>query len=247
MSKPFFSIITPTYNRVNDGKLKRCLNSVLTQTFEDFEHIIVDDGSAEDVGSLIENYDERFHPVRIKHSGRVIARNAGMKAAGGEWLCHLDSDDTYSPMYLSTLAHYIEQEPDVDLWVCGAVVNGMFKDDKGNHLVPKWTNIRQAWTPPLNTDGNHVIFNSGKVGTGMFVFRRRCLDVIGYPPDWQNHNQIADGMDEWLGVALGTTGYSSAKRLVGNPFGDDHALFQKLCLYYRAHLIQAALYCQFVR
>jgi len=240
---PKFSIVIPTWERVGDGKLQRCLNSMQTQVYEDFECIVVDDGSKQDVWGLVAQYDRRFRCIRIKHQGRVIARNVGMKAAEGEWLGWLDSDDALDPMYLATFAFNIIQEPEARLWVCGVVVHGVLKQE-GIHLVPKWTKLRHAWMPPVNSDGVHEHFRSGKVGTGMFVFHRECLEQTGLMPPWLNHNQIADGVDEWLGYE---TGYSSAKRLVGNPFGDDWAMFRKLTMFYQVHLIQACLYVQYVR
>lgn len=251
MSTPFFSIITPTFNRVNDGKLKRCLNSVLTQTFEDFEHITVDDGSAsgEDSKGLVESFeDERFKYIRIERSQRVVARNTGMRAAAGQNICWLDDDDCYNPMYLATFAHHIRKFPEAKLFVAGVVVHGIERDREGNQTVPKWTRIRSAWMPPGDPEGKHPhgIFNSGKVGSGMFVFARSCLADIGLMPNsWNHWEPIADGMDEWVGVPSGTTGYSAAKKLVGNPWGDDHAMFQRLCRFYKVHLIEAALYIQF--
>lgn len=249
---PKFSIVIPVYDRVLDGKLRRCLDSVATQVFEDFECLVVDDGSKENVAGLVAGYDERFRSLRVKHQGRVVARNVGMEAAGGTWIAWGDSDDCLDPMYLATFDYHIQQEPEARLWVCGVVVHGMIKGG-GRHICPKYTKLRHAWMPPMGPDGKHVLFNSGKVGTGMFVFHRECLCRIGVLPPWLNHNQIANGIDEWLELEPGTTGYgdggpgSKHARLVGNPFGDDHAYFQRLCQFYRVYLVQACLYRQYVR
>ena len=253
---PKFSVITPTWNRVEGGKLRRCLESVRVQTLFDYEHIIVDDGSRDlqATREVISDFED-YLPIKYietPHQGRVIARNTGMAAATGEWIVWLDSDDALDPMYLATVAYNIDREPDAWLWVIGAVVHGILKvkveGRKGLvHTVPKWTKLRKAWMPPVGCDGTHTTFNSGRVGTGMFVFRRGCLDTIGLMPPWINHNQIADGMDSWLGLEPGATGYNSRTRLVGNPHGDDHAMFQKLALHWQVHLIDACLYIHYVR
>ncbi len=242
---PKFSIITPTFNRA-DGRLQRCLASVRAQTFEDWEHIVVDDGSTDDTAEVVEGVeDPRVRYVYVEHGGRVVARNTGMRKARGEWFCWLDSDDAYDPMYLATVEHHARSEPEARLWVCGAVYHGMIKDEKGRHICPRWTKMRKAWMPPVDTDGTHSEhFPSGKVGTGMFVYHRECYEKIGSLPDWRNHLEIADGIDEWLGY---TTGYSAKERWVGNPFGDDFAMLRALTLHYRVHLIEAALYVQYVR
>lgn len=245
---PMFSVITPTYNRW-DGRLQRCIQSVAKQEFSDldYEHIVVDDGST-DLTHFLNEYDDMsmVRYIRIERAGRVIARNKGMEAAQGEWILHLDSDDALDPMYLATIAYNIQQQPDAKLWVCGAVVHGMEKDN-GIPTVPRWTKLRKAWMPPVDTNGVHTLFTSGKVGTGMFIFHHSCLEKTGLLPSWINFNQIADGIDEYLGVPSGTTGYGAAKKLVGNPFGEDHCLFQKLCLNYRVHIIDACLYVQYIR
>lgn len=247
---PKFSIVIPVYNRVDDGKLARCLRSVNTQAYDDFECIVVDDGSKEDVKALVTPYDVNFRYIRIEHQGRVIARNAGMEAATGEWICHLDSDDCYDPMYLATLAHYIDESPEFHWWICGAVVHGMIKIE-GKHIVPKYTGLRKAWIPKLNpkaTDDNDepkcLHFPSGHFGTGCFVFRKSCLEKTGLLPGWINPYQVASGADEYLGYV---TGYSAEHRWVGNPWGEDWILARALSMHFVPGLIKACLYVQYKR
>jgi len=242
---PQFSIVTPTWNRL-DGRLERCLLSVATQTHRDYEHIVVDDGSKDGTWDYLERlviYGWNVTPVRIEHQGRVIARNEGMRKARGAYLVWLDSDDSLDATYLEAFSYWIEREPEVDVWVTGAVVHGMEKgpefDRCDGHGPPTWTKLRYPWVPEKGQ-----LFNSGHVGTGMFVFRRSCLDTIGLLPPWKNHNAIADGIDEYLGLPPGTTGYGSAgkkggrpKGHVGDPFGDDHVAYQALCLHYEARIL----------
>ncbi len=248
---PQFSIITPTWNRA-DGRLQRCLSSVLSQSFQDFEMIVVDDHSTDITSNVAAYFSSQFASLETnltfiampEHRGRVVARNVGMKFAKGDFLVWLDSDDALDPMYLATFAHYIEQEPDARLWICGSRYHGMIKTADGEHICPKWTRLRQAWIPPVDTNGVHQHFPSGLVGTGMFVFHRECLEKTGLMPDWINHNKLADSVDEWLGY---TTGYSSKTKTCGNPWGDDWAMLRKLTMHYRAHKIDACLYNQYVR
>ena len=247
---PKFSIIIPTWERVNDGKLRRCLDSIQTQTYDDFECIVVDDGSKEDVAGLVSLYDVNFRCIRIPHQGRVIARNTGFAAARGEWFCWCDSDDAYDPMYLATFDYHIQQAPDARLFVCGALVHGVCKDENGKHLVPVWSKLRNAWDPPLDPgEPVHAPFMSGKVSSGEFVYHRECYEKIGPFPPWINPMQIAGGIDDWLGY---TTGYSAKRRedggrWVGNPFGEDFTYLRKLSMFYRIHIIKAALYIHYIR
>ncbi len=245
MTAPMFSIVTPTWGRL-DGRLERCVASVSVQTFRDYEHIVVDDGSKDGTWEWLQEEtlrNDRLRPLRIEHQGRVVARNEGMRAAQGKFIAWLDSDDAYDMMYLETFAYHIAERPEVDLWVTGAVVHGIAKggpDERyGGHTVPVWSTFRRPWVPEKGS-----LFNSGRVGTGMFVFRKRCLDATGYLPPWKNPMQVADGFDEYLGLPPGTTGYGSAgpkggrpKGWLGNPWGDDHALYQALCLHFQAHIL----------
>jgi len=267
---PKFSIIIPTYNRA-DGRLQRALDSVAIQTYCDFECVVVDDGSTDKTQELLEHELHPRHPRSFHHfcyvkhdqrQGRVIARNTGMAAAEGEWICWLDSDDCLDSMYLATFAHNIEQNHDARLWVCGVVVHGQV-GKPNERICPKWTKIRPAWMPPVSSNGNHMYFDSGHVGTGMFVFHRECYEELGPLPDWKHPDDISDGIDEWLGLPFGTLGYGSGKKErevdtpplvrkrgighVGNPYGEDHAFFQALALRWSVNLIHAALYVQYVR
>jgi len=249
---PKFSIIIPTWERVSDGKLERCLESIQTQTYHDYECIVVDDGSKEDVAELVSfQFDDRFRCIRIPHQGRVIARNTGFAAARGEYFAWADSDDAYDPMYLATFDYHIQQEPEARLFVCGAVVHGVVKDEKGKHLVPVWTKLRHAWEPPLDPDSDavHAHFFSGKVSSGEFVYHRECYEKVGPFPPWINPMQIADGIDDWLGYETGYSAKSKEEggRWVGNPHGEDYTYYRKLTMYYRVHIIKAALYIHYIR
>lgn len=247
MTTPFFSIITPVHNRVDNGKLKRCLNSVMTQTFEDFEHIIVDDGSEEDVEGLVAQYDNRFHYIRIPRSGRVIARNTGMEAAKGRNIAWVDSDDVYDPLYLKTFAVNMEMQPEAKLWICAATFHGMIKDGRNVHICPKWSKYFKAWIPPVDPDGpGHKFFTSGKITSGQFVFARECLDKTGLMPPWKTLYEVADGVHEWTSFT-DEIYYSAAKKWCGNPWGEDFVMFLALCKHYRVHAIEAALLIHYLR
>ncbi len=111
---PFFSVVTPVYNRAN--LLHETIDTVLNQEFSDFEYILVDDKSTDDSLKVLKEYsaiDSRVKIVEHKiNRGRCIARNSGVKAAKAEWICYLDSDDYYYSNHLSTLANMIEANPD---------------------------------------------------------------------------------------------------------------------------------------
>jgi len=99
MKEPFFSIILPTFNRAS--YLEKAIGSVLSQTFEDFELIIVDDGSTDNTRTVVENWqDDRLNYFFKQNEERSIARNFGIARAHGRYVNFLDSDDYFYPHHL---------------------------------------------------------------------------------------------------------------------------------------------------
>jgi glycosyltransferase involved in cell wall biosynthesis len=104
---PFFSVIVPVFNR--EKYLKKALDSLLTQTYQNFETIIVDDASTDSSLKIAE-----IHPIGNKHiianktnSERCISRNKGINASQGKYICFLDSDDYHMPEHLELLHSFI--------------------------------------------------------------------------------------------------------------------------------------------
>jgi glycosyltransferase involved in cell wall biosynthesis len=100
MSQPYVSVIIPTYNRA--ATIERAIRSVLGQTYVDFELLVVDDGSTDNTGTVIEAIgDPRVRLMRLPvNSGPAVARNAGIGAARGTLIAFLDSDDVWLPLKL---------------------------------------------------------------------------------------------------------------------------------------------------
>lgn len=104
MENPKVSILVPIYNV--EKYLPRCIESVLSQDFRDYELILVDDGSPDQCPQICDEYamkDKRIKVVHKKNGGLVSARLAGFKVARGEYVMHVDSDDYLLPSAISTL------------------------------------------------------------------------------------------------------------------------------------------------
>ncbi|GGY07439.1 bifunctional glycosyltransferase/CDP-glycerol:glycerophosphate glycerophosphotransferase [Streptomyces anandii] len=116
---PRFSVIVPCYKV--QGFLRECLDSVLEQSFRDFEVIAVDDCSPDGSGAILDEYARRDPRVRVLHLPQNVglgrARNAGMPLAGGDYLFFLDSDDTLTPGALGAMAGRLEETADPDVLV----------------------------------------------------------------------------------------------------------------------------------
>lgn len=87
------SVVIPTYNRIE--LLKRSIDSVINQTIKPFEIIIVDDGSNDGTEAMVKKKYDSLKLIKQKNKGASAARNSGIKASSGEWICFLDSDDEW--------------------------------------------------------------------------------------------------------------------------------------------------------
>lgn len=113
---PLITIIVPVYN--TEAYLPRCLDSILSQSFADFELLLVDDGSTDGSGLICDSYADRDGSIRVFHKengGVSSARNLGIDKAQGEWLYFVDSDDELLPGGLSTLVDNISDDVDVTM------------------------------------------------------------------------------------------------------------------------------------
>lgn len=102
------SIIIPVYNVKK--YLRECLDSILAQSYKDFEIILVDDGSTDSSGNICDEYSMKYENIKVLHknnNGLSSARNAGLDIAQGEYILFIDSDDVVSPIMLETLIAHV--------------------------------------------------------------------------------------------------------------------------------------------
>ncbi len=112
------SVIVPIHN--SENYLKHCLDSVLNQTFKDFELLLIDDGSTDNSGKMCDDYAEKDGRIRVHHKirgGVSSARNKGLKLAKGDFICFIDSDDYIHPQMLEILHKQIADN-ECDIAIC---------------------------------------------------------------------------------------------------------------------------------
>lgn len=133
---PMVSIITPTYNRPD--LLREAIGSVLNQSFDDWEMLIVDDGSEPGARSVVDGFaDPRLRYVRLDHVGRSAARNCGLELARGMYIGFLDDDDLYHPDKLAREISFLCAHPGVD--IVGSGYRAVGKMDEVLRTYENWT------------------------------------------------------------------------------------------------------------
>jgi glycosyltransferase involved in cell wall biosynthesis len=105
------SVVVPAYNA--SSWIKETLDSILAQTFQDFEVIVVDDGSTDDTADLIESYGGVVRCVRKTNGGASSARNVGIRCSRGSWIAFVDADDLWLPFKLDLQVRMIDKNPDL--------------------------------------------------------------------------------------------------------------------------------------
>lgn len=123
MTSPAISIIVPVYKA--ESYLERCINSIVSQSFTDWELLLVDDGSPDNSGLICDNYadkDSRIRAIHKNNGGVSSAREAGISAATGYFSIHVDPDDWIEPNMLATLFQKAE-ETGADIIVCDLLLD----------------------------------------------------------------------------------------------------------------------------
>lgn len=110
---PFFSIIIPTYNHAH--LIKRCLDSLIVQSFKDWEAIVVNNYSEDNTVEVVNSYEDgRIRIINFKNNGIIASsRNVGIREAKAKWICFLDSDDWYNEARLKSIVNIGMESYDV--------------------------------------------------------------------------------------------------------------------------------------
>jgi glycosyltransferase involved in cell wall biosynthesis len=171
--EPKFSVVIPTYNRL--GFLKDALDSVWKQTFTDYEVIVVDDGSTDGTKDYLQGLGNKVRFVCQANRGPGAARNAGVRAARGEYVAFLDSDDLWFPWTLSSFAHAIEE------FGCPHIISGRYIEFTNEKELSNIQNepYRASYFSDYFASSHH----SWSVGSGTCALRRESLAAKSFLED----------------------------------------------------------------
>lgn len=171
------SVITPVYNV--EKYIHRCIDSILAQTFSDFELILVDDGSPDRCGVICDEYaakDDRIVVLHQENRGQAAARNRALDMARGEYIAFVDSDDWVHPRFLEVLlSNAREQQADVS--VCG--------HRKVTDIVP-FQEVGNSSADALSGEEFVRLGLTGQIPNRVWLlwdklFRRECFERIRMP------------------------------------------------------------------
>jgi glycosyltransferase involved in cell wall biosynthesis len=183
--RPTVSVIIPTFNR--GGIIRDAVDSVLGQTYRDFELIVVDDGSSDRTGDILREYGDRLRLVGQVRRGVSAARNSGVRAANGRLLAFLDSDDLWLAGKLAEQVAFFGQNPSAlicqteEIWIR----NGMRVNPRKRHRKPSGLIFRPSLELCL-------------VSPSAVMVRRELFDRVGL---FDEELPACEDYDLWLRVS----------------------------------------------
>ena len=188
---PQVSVIIPTHNRSH--LLRTALGSVVCQTFDDFEIVVIDDHSTDDTKSTVAKFaDDRIRYLRNKgKNGPSIARNLGISAALGEYIAFLDDDDEW---------HNAKLEKQIDLvnrcsqQVCGVYTNRLIVDKKTNHTISD-----DPGAEVLRGNLLYQLLIKNPIHTSTLLVRKICFKKIGC---FDESMRYMEDRDLWIRLAM---------------------------------------------
>lgn len=202
---PHVSVVIPTYNRAT--YIRRAVDSVLAQTYRDFEIIVVDDGSEDDTNRILEDYAERVRYVFQDNAGPGAARNHGIRISTGAYLAFLDSDDVWMPTFLAQTVSALEAHPGTD-----AATTGIYLGPAQRRQVALLDGVHTGeWRLPTRCTRRQVPFLFSCCWSGAVVSRREMIEKYG--GFYEHGCKLGEDVYLWIQVLLNHRLYRIAEPL----------------------------------
>jgi glycosyltransferase involved in cell wall biosynthesis len=187
---PKVSVITAAYNHVQF--VRQSVESVLNQTYRDFEHIVVDDGSSDGTAEVLKTFGDRIKYIRQANRGAHAAINAGIRESSGEYIAILDSDDAWLPHKLERQMPAFEESPEAGMvYAQACIIDG--QSNLKNNGAPEGK-------PVINSQrAFEELLQSNFIPVLTAVIRRDCLEDVGF---FKESLKALSDWDLWLRIAL---------------------------------------------
>ncbi|OQA02587.1 MAG: putative glycosyltransferase EpsH [Planctomycetes bacterium ADurb.Bin401] len=170
------SIVVPLYNKVK--YIRRALDSILNQTYEDFEIIVVDDGSSDAGPAIVKGYnDKRVKLIRQRNAGPGAARNRGLMESSSSFVAFLDADDEWMPQFLEKNIKALLKYPDCDV-SAAAYYLGPERKNISAEFRRRGLNDG-VWKLSINTDDNELKNSIYILHSSSTVCRKKVLEKYG--------------------------------------------------------------------
>ncbi|MDE3242944.1 MAG: glycosyltransferase family 2 protein [Nitrospirota bacterium] len=164
---PLVSAIIPAYNGAS-RYLDQAIGSVLAQTCQDLELIVVDDASTDETARLVLQFSRARYFKRPENGGQAAARNDGARLAAGTYLAFLDQDDLWAPSFIEETLALLQAQPEAALVHCDG-----YQMNEGGAPLHYDAAMKQERTITQLLRGGHDVATSGS------LFRKACFDAVG--------------------------------------------------------------------
>jgi glycosyltransferase involved in cell wall biosynthesis len=215
-----FSVVIPLYNGADF--IEATLNTVLAQTYTDYEIVMVNDGSPDNVAEVVKRYisdhDEiKFVYLEQENRGLGGARNTAMRHASGDVIAILDQDDIWYPNKLEKIVHLYKKRPEIDI-ICHS------------QNVRKNGEVIRVFRPGPNGEDVYrkLLFVENMLSTSAVTFRRKALDEIGYFSEDKENFHFVEDFDLWLRMAEGGYKFHFTDDILGEYTEHDNNYSKEL-------------------
>lgn len=191
---PLVTVVTPAYNVAR--YIGEAVDSVLRQSFRDFEYLVVDDGSSDSTVQVIQACaagDSRLRLIPVAHGGLPAARNIGIREAKGRYIALLDGDDRWRMRFLERQVSLIESlPPEVGMVFC-----------RTRSILENGLLVKPHWQRAGRYDFDDFVVRNNPAGNGSSVLiRASCFAEVG---GFDESLPFAEDLDMWLRIAEGST------------------------------------------
>ena len=202
---PRVSVIIPSYNNAN--YIARAIDSVLNQTYRDFEIIVVDDGSTDNTKDIVSSYPNPVKYLGQDNRGPSSARNAGIAASRGEFIAFLDSDDYFMKPNLEMKMSFLESNPRAG-WIYS---DWQYVNDEGSPLKKGSSKFKYSDKKLTGEIFEELVRSRNFISPCTVVVRRSVLDDVGH---FDTVIPSQEEYDLWLRISLQYAAYYIDKVLV---------------------------------
>jgi glycosyltransferase involved in cell wall biosynthesis len=186
---PKVSVIIPTYHRA--FIVRQSIDSVLQQTYRDYEIIVVDDGSTDDTREVLKSYGDKIRYDYKANGGISSARNRGLEIAGGDYVAFLDSDDFWKPEKLQKQMTFFEANPEYGMVATRCLTNTVDRNFTTVSINKRRRYGKSGWV-------YKDLFYRNFIRTSSVVVRRECFDQLGV---FDESLPRCEEIDMWLRIA----------------------------------------------